>query len=262
MLNPNKTMSRRDLYNPEIAKIINDIQIFMFKMKKRDLQYTSWVGTFGGAHIPTTVLNKGKNYIPYEQSIDDNNIPWFTLWEYCWILANSGLLESKPVNVLEFGGAASAFSMFIASLGHHITVIEKRDTINTAVKNAKALNLENNFEGIRDDVKRVGILVKERVFDCFVSISHLFLISEEARKAVLDSIPKLSRIGSKMCLSFDYLNPNPLRFVNDPIKHFAIEGFEPTTSKFVDTNERYHFYYPDPEKGYYTVGALFMERKK
>ena len=261
--NPNKTLSKADLYNPEIASVIDSIQMFMLEMKEKGLRYTTWVGTFGDDHVPTTILNKGENYQPYEWSVDDKNIPWFTLWEYCWTLANSGLMDAtEPQNVLELGGAASAFSMFIASLGHHITVVERRPTINTANENAKALRFSNNFNGIRGDVTDIGELLKGKIFDHIISISHLFLVTEEARKTVIATIPTITKVGSKISFSFDYKNPNPVRYVDDPIEHFTIEGFEviPKGAKFVDTRERHHFFYPNPSKGYYTCGTLFMER--
>lgn len=261
MENPNVTLDRNYLFLPTIRKIIEDLQAMMRKIKNRGLKYSSWCDTLDSRHVVQTTLNKGPAYEPMPNSFDDVNIPWFTLWEYSWLIANSGILNKKDQEILDLGGGSSVLSAYLADKGNHVTVIDRRGPmIENAIKNAKMLGY--SLEGVDADLVDIKSLLRGRTFDHIISVSVLFLCGREARSAVLSTLKDITRKGSKVSISFDYLNPNPKRYVDNPEKYFYAPGFRivPKNSHFVDNEKRYHFFFPDPSKGYYTCGALFMEK--
>jgi hypothetical protein len=88
--------------------------------------------------------------------------------------------------------------------------------------------------------------------------------------------------GGRAFITFDFLNPNPARYLDNPLTYFSWPGFHPLNmiadletvwtgcvpldpvftprASFLDNGERYHLYYPEPEKGLYTAGGLIQER--
>jgi len=234
----------------------------MREFRAAGLCYSTWVGTLDEAHVPETVQNKGPAYEPLPWAYDDRNIPWFTLWEYSWLLANSGLLDIAPTRVLSLGGNASILEATIARCGHDVTVVDRREyALAIAGRNARRLGYRlRTCPG--DFVALAELLGVEEPFTHVVSTSVLFLCGQQARDVVGRQLWRFVVEGGLLAFTFDYANPNPKRWLVDPIGHFAFDNFTvvPPSSAFQDAGERHHLYYPDPLKGYYTAGALFMRR--
>ena len=258
----NRTMSRDDFERyPEMRSAASRIMWAMEQLRSRQLVYSTWVGTINEEHIPNTILNKGPGYEPLPWFSDDPNIPWFTLWEYCWNLTNSGLLEeTESKRVLSLGGSSSAFDALLAMLGHKIVVIERRPhTARNTRKNAAVMGWD--VEVLDGDIADMRSLVNGMpLFDYCVSINVLFLSGDEAQQEVRDGLADVVKVGGVHSFTFDVFNPNPKRFLADPIAHFNVRGFEPDPGGFVDNGERHHFFYPEPDKGRYTAGGLRQVR--
>lgn len=262
--NPNRTMSREDFQFPAIRKAADHVQETMELLHSEGLIYSHWCGQLDDKHRPSTVANKGPNYEPLTWAYDDESIPWFTLWEYSWLLHCSKIMrKKKPRKILSLGGSSSSLEATLARLGHSVTVIEQRPyTVENARKNAAALSWD--MDVIQGDIADIGTLVEDAKFDMVFSTSVLFLAGAIAQEAVARHLwMKMDPSGDGLaCTTFDFLNPNPARCVSDPISHFKWDHFSPwppAKEGFHDNGERHHFYYPDPEKGYYTAGALFQK---
>jgi len=256
-------MSRADFELPNMRAAADLVQGTMLELKRRGLIYSNWVGTLTPEHYPTTELNKGPGYEALPWFHDDPNIPWFTLWEYSWVLVNSGVLAAQnPLRILSLGGSSSAFDAFLASLGHNIVVIEARPyTVENTRKNIAEMGWD--MEIVLGNIGNVRNLLSGRApFDLCVSTNVLFLSGEEAQKEVRDGLADIVRMGGVHCFTFDVFNPNPKRYLADPVAHFDVRGFrvDPEGEEFYDNGERHHLYYPEPELGRYTAGGLRQVR--
>ena len=168
--------------------------------------------------------------------------------------------------ILSLGGSSSSFELTLARMGHKVTIIEQRpytcaNTREIAKKTGWDIQV---LEGkIEDEILTLAGDPSAPEFDHVVSINVLHLAGYDAQTACRNLLHNLIRPGGRASFTFDLLNPNPKRYVDDPFKHFKWAGFKPWGARpevFEDNGERGHFFYPDPEKGYYTAGALFLER--
>lgn len=255
-----RTMDREALFNTGQRVIVDQLQRFMVRMRLRGAVYTDWCG-LPDYPIERTWENIGEEEYDPVGLVDEWRIPWFTYWEYSAVLKNSGVLQGG-YRVLDLGGAASAFDAFIASKNNQVVVVERRDTVEIARKNAKIMGLD--LKPIQGDMANVAALLKDaEPFDHVVSISNLFLCGTEALAAVKAGIGEFTVPNARLSFSFDFLNPNPKRLVTDPVRHFAIPGWKlRDDGGFTDNGKRYHTYYPDAEKPKYTAATLFMERER
>ena len=262
-MNPNRTMSRDDFETvPGLRACAELIQSAMQEVRAAGGQHSTWWGTLDEDHVPETEKNKGADYQPFDWMIDERNIPWFTMWEYSWVLLTSDLIHLRaPQEVLSLGGAACALDIAIGLLGHSVTVIEKRDySAEQANRNARLLNMAHRFRAHKYSIEHFDQPLRERKFDRVVSTNVLFLAGKPSRDALQRNLWRHVKVGGRCCFTFDHLNPNPERFVDSPETHFSWEFFQRVGEPFFDNGERYHDYYPDPHKGRYTAGALVLER--
>ncbi len=274
--NPNTTMHRSDLEIPEIRVAADAIQTTQKLLKEQGLKYSHWCGQLDDKPLTngSTVANKGPDYQPMPWAFDDDNIPWFTLWEYSWLLHWSGLsrLESKSPKqrILSLGGSSSSFELTLARLGHHVTIVEQRPyTVKNTREVAAATGwdihvIEGGIAGISSLLMNEAHQEHGPPYDFMVSSSVLFLAGEAAQAAVRRDLARLMLPGGRVCITFDYGNPNPKRTIDDPMAQFKLDGFKVWPHhgmKYRDNKKRYHFFYPDPDKGFYTAGALFLIKK-
>jgi hypothetical protein len=226
-------------------------------------KFCSWVGTFNDDHKPTTELNKGKGYSPVPDWPYDADIPWFTVWEYCWTMIHlKAWAKGKTLNVLSLGGNACLLDLALLMDGHSVTLVEQRPyAVDQQIENARLIGCQDNLRAICGKMEDV-LCGDPMEHDAMTSTNVLFLAGEPANRAVADRLRHWIRPNGRAFFTFDFGNPNPKRTVSDPIKHFEWEDFDPWPSgEFIDTGSRHHFFYPDPPKGSYTAGALIQERK-
>jgi hypothetical protein len=105
----NKTMELSDLKFAKAREIITELNDLIRVLKDKELKISSWYGSFDltGDQNSSEVINRGYNYEPIEESVDDKNFPWFLYWEIVWVTLNAEF--SKGQNVLDLGGSSSLF---------------------------------------------------------------------------------------------------------------------------------------------------------
>lgn len=266
--NPNCTMQREHFDRfPPIRRTAEHLFDTMTKMHQRGLYYSNWVGSLEQSHIRNTVIAKGPDYEPLSWGYDDLNIPWFTIWEYSWVLANSGVLhpEQKPLRILDLGGSSSVFDVALGLHGHHIVVVDKNEeSLNNAKYNAEALGY--TLEVIPADFQQLSqaLAGQEGTFDCILSVSVLFFCDPQRHQILERNLFRYLKPGGLLAFSFDFLNPHPVRNIHDPVSYFNFRHLNllPEGASFVDNKERHHLYRLDTSKGHYTAGALFFQRQK
>lgn len=263
--NPNCTM-RRDHFDefPLLRETADELCKTMRLLHDKDLLYSSWVSSFGDGHIENTRIAKGPDYVPLPWAYDDDNIPWFTLWEYSWVLRNSGVLTSeKPLRILDLGGSSSVFDALLGLRGHKVVVVDRnKEALENARYNAEQFGYD--LEGIHGDFIQLPVLLAgyEGAFDCVLSVSVLFFCNDICHTVLTRNLHSYVKPSGLLAFSFDFLNPHPVRFVREPISYFDYVGFSalPKGAVFVDHGERHHLYRLDPSKGHYTAAALFLGR--
>jgi len=261
----NRTMRKTDFLEPTFRAAADAVQETQRMLNARGLEYTHWCGQLGDAHLETTKLNKGPKYEPLEWAYDDARIPWYTLWEYSSVLVATDLLnlELKPKRVLSLGGSASSMEATIARFGHHVEVIDRRrNMLEHAKANAKQMGWDMTFQHADlKDIDRVLQAGNAVPFDVVVSVSVLFLAGGDAREAVREDLQHHVRPGGIAAITFDFVNPNPERYIDDPEAQLSFQGFQRVGAPFYDRGDRHHLYYPDESKGHYTAGCLVQQRQ-
>jgi hypothetical protein len=244
-------------------KAARELLIAVWRAVEREgSRCSSWWGTLDDAHVPETLQNKGPGYLRprwWPEDID-RQIPWFTLWEYCYVLTRASLAAREGLHLLSLGGAASMLDLCCMRLGHRVTVLDARTYgVERQQRNAKLLGVDNLLCGYPGRPIENMHLLDGQVFDGMVSTNVIFLAGEAAQRACREKLFELIRPDGFACFTFDVGNPNPKRLVTDPVSHFKWHGFE-IDGEWIDNGQRYHFYYPEPMRGYYTAGGMLLRR--
>jgi len=102
----NKTMQRSDLDSAKARSVILELNSLISDLKDKDLKISSWYGRFEltGGKDSAEWINRGYNYEPLEEAVDDRNFPWFLYWEIAWVTMNAEF--TKGQKVLDLGGGA------------------------------------------------------------------------------------------------------------------------------------------------------------
>ena len=108
----NKTMDRSDLQQPQCAVILEELFDLMDRLQARQAPYSSWYGRVGPWPSIWDFINRGEDYEPWPGNPDELNIPWYLLWEICWLVANTPM--KAGARILDMGGAGSLFSSFLS----------------------------------------------------------------------------------------------------------------------------------------------------
>ena len=260
MIPLNRTMSLDDFDDVRFREAADFLIYSWFLAKRIGGQCSTWWGTLDDKHVEETALNKGPGYSRpswYPEEMDVH-IPWFTLWEYCWTLVNSGAMRAKGMRLLSLGGAASVMDFSLLRMGHHIELVEARSySPAQQVENLRLLECGSLNPHIMS-FAQMGMLDIDPC-DAMVSTNVIFLSGEEPQRVISKELKRLVRVGGVAAFTFDLGNPNPKRLVTDPISHFKWDGFRPV-GEFVDRGDRYHVFYPDVAQGKYTAGSLLQRR--
>jgi hypothetical protein len=286
-------MSRDDLLEDRgMVEAVHELVNVGKWLLKKGGKFSSWVGTLTQDHVPSTVLNKGPAYEALPGWPWDEDIPWFTLWEYSWVLRHLKEWTDKPIHILSLGGNACLLDVTLLARGHTVTLIDRRglsvqqQQVNARLMGATA-RLSAHVGAMEDVIPRLAMA---SVFTAMTSTNVLFLAGSAARQAVSEQMQELIVPAGRAFVTFDYLNPNPVRYLDDPLTYFSWPGFHPLPyssnipeanlekgdlekgierarqpgpgASFFDNGERYHLYYPEPAKGLYTAGGLIQERDR
>ena len=279
----NKTMDREDLDKKECKRFINELENLMRILQERGLKYASWLGTFDYSHVKEDRSNRGPNYNPYPNAIDDKKIPWYSYWMISWLYLHSGV--NKNSIVVDLGGGSSLLSFFLAYKGCRVYAVDINDTL---AKNGDLVSKEMgwNLICVKQDVTKLEL--DSEYFDA-VFFSNLITqsnINIKQRKKIMRSISNILKSRGRACIEFDYLNPNKRKknTIQDIYSQFVLPSKLKVVGneQFFDNGKRYlvhpWFYnYKDRirafltgrlsfkdvfrnDMGAYTFGTLFLEK--
>lgn len=284
-------MDRDALSAPQSKAIIQEIREVIDAMKKAGVSYSNWYGTLGvpkGNHGIIERINRGRSYEPWDSSLDDVNVPWFLLWEICWLLTYAPPPEGGTI--LDLGGASSLFSCLLASRGHKVIAIDLSPPL---VRNGNhiAQVMGWQLQCIEMDMRALDLLPES--FDRIYSVCVYEHIPWSDRIPINKQISRLLKPGGMFAITFDYLNPVKDARINSPgdvmgqfVKPSGLSLVGDT--EFHDNGKRYleymsyYNYYPelegiqrwwsfikgeislrsalDKNRRYYTFGALFLKK--
>ena len=284
----NKTMQRSDLKSDRAGKIIAELNDLIKALQDKELKISSWYGIFEltGDRDSYEVRNRGYNYKPIEDAVDDKNFPWFKYWEIVWVTLNAEF--NKGQKVLDLGGSSSLFSYYLASKGLDVTTVDLQEQL---VKNANQVAQQTGWK-LKNYVMDMGELDFDAQFDHITSICVYEHIPMYNRIKINKLIEKLLLPGGRFSITFDYQNPSRFAKIDTPnnvyeqfVKPSGLSVRE--NQRFVDSGDSYllhPFYHPGMswknrwsliKKGQfrpweiikskkvndYTFGALFQEKQ-
>ncbi len=284
----NKTMELSDLESPESEAVIQELNELITNLRGKGLKISSWYGCFDLTGDPNSeeVINRGYNYEPLRNAVDDINFPWFLYWEIVWVVRHAGFMDHQKV--LDLGGSSSLFSFYLASKGLEVTTVDlSQELVDNANHVAKAMgwNLENHMMDMRE-------LSFTEQFHHITSICVYEHIPMYDRIEINRTIKDLLVPGGRFSITFDYRNPSMQARISSPTD-VADQFVKPSGLRlrgndiFLDTGTSYllhPFYHPAApwknkissiRRGHfnfkeffkakthndYTFGALFMEKE-
>lgn len=280
-------MELSDLRSARAKEVIRETNETIEVLKDKELKISSWYGNFDltGDADSIEVINRGYNYEPLKESIDDRNFPWFLYWEIAWVTLNAEF--SKGQKVLDLGGSSSLFSYYLASKGLEVTTVDLQKEL---VDNANHVSQKMGWK-LSNYVMDMRHLDFDSQFDHITSICVYEHIPMYDRVEINQHIKNLLKPGGRFSITFDYRNPSRFARINTPgdvyeqfVKPSGLRLRE--NQNFVDTGNSYllhPFYHQNTsirEKIYcvvhgqfrpweilnhkdandYTFGALFQEK--
>lgn len=284
----NKTMELSDLKSDKARKIITELNDLIKTLKDKELKISSWYGCFEltGDKNSNEVINRGYNYKPIEESVDDKNFPWFLYWEIVWVALNVEF--SKGQKVLDLGGSSSLFSYYLASKELEVTTVDlQQQLVENANQVAQQMGWKLNNYAM--DMRKLDF---DSQFDHITSICVYEHIPMYDRVEINKYIKKLLIPGGRFSITFDYRNPSRFAMISTPSEVYE-QFVTPSGLKlrenqnFIDTGHSYllnPFYHPSTSWIYkiynvvrghfkpreifksksfndYTFGALFQEKQ-
>lgn len=209
----NKTMDRDDLSQHACREVVAELYELMRWMRSKNLPYSNWYGTFElqPYHREIEQLNRSYNYEPLVGSFDDQNIPWFLLWEISWLFVHAN--AKAGMRALDLGGSGSIFSYYLAWKGLDVTTIDiNPDLVSMATNVAERASW--NLHAYHLDMTRMEF--DPASFDLIFSVCVYEHLPKEARTATNAKIHNLLRPGGKFCITFDYQNPDRDMRISSP----------------------------------------------
>lgn len=244
----NKTMELSDLESDRAGNIIVELNDLIRELKKNNLKISSWYGNFEltGEKDTAEWINRGYNYKPIKQAVDDKNFPWFLYWEIVWIVMNAEF--SKGQKVLDLGGSSSLFSYYLASKGLDVITIDLQEQL---VENANQVARQTGWK-LKNYLMDMRKLDFDLRFDHITSICVYEHVPVQDRLKINKFIKKLLLPHGRFSITFDYRNPSRLVRINTP--HDVCEQFVKPSGLVVRGNQNFYdshhsyllhpFYYP------------------
>ena len=181
-------------------------------MKSRKLKISSWYGHFDLDVNPdrSEQINRGYNYQPLPNAVDDVNFPWFLYWELVWIILNNNFKSGQKV--LDLGGSSSLFSYYLASKGLEVTTVDlQQNLVENSNQVAAAMNW--NLRNYAMDMRKLSFT---ELFDHVVSVCVYEHIPMYDRVEINTRLKKQLKPGGRFSITFDYRNPSKFTRFNTP----------------------------------------------
>lgn len=291
----NKTMDRSDLLTDQAKPVVEVLNKLVTALYSKGLYMTSWYGTLpkGGtielsrdgintlidrllrrteSEAGVGIGNRGPDYEPLSNAVDDGRVPWYLYWEIVWVMKHGP--EVKPnMRLLDAGGTSSLFTCYLASLGCEVHSIDiNRRLVANGNRIAKAMGW--NMRSYHMDVKKLDF--EDESFDHAYSICVFEHLEYEARRQALSEIARCLRPNGILSLTFDYRNPAPyvapygpdtseknqLKTESDIRRNFVLaDDFELLGNQgFLDNGRSYLVNYRY-DNAPYTFAAIFLRKR-
>jgi len=239
-INKSGLWSEEDLSSPGIKSIADNIEALKAELKSRNLRCTSSTGTFvERLYTPRSERDKS--------------------WENAWIIRHSGAAPAQEV--LEIGGASTAFVFYLAKMGCRVKVIDNDWGCCGIIYNtnyaAKAMGWD--IEALDRDIAKPLPFPPES-FDRVFSICTLEHLPSSVRRRMMREVSRVLRPGGIAGLTFDY-DPSRKVLTSDKGLRFGYarklfeEVIEPSGLSLAGNTELIDIY---PEKNF--VGAMFLKK--
>lgn len=206
-------MDRDDLSQHACREVVGELHELMRWMRSKKLPYSNWYGAseLQPFEKETERLNRGRNYQPFPGGFDDQNIPWFLLWEISWLFVHAN--AKAGMRALDLGGSGSIFSYYLAWKGLDVTTIDiKPDLVSMATNVAERTSW--NLRAYHLDMTQMEFAPAS--FDLIFSVCVYEHLPKDARIVTDRKIRNLLRPGGKFCITFDYQNPDREMRISSP----------------------------------------------
>jgi 2-polyprenyl-3-methyl-5-hydroxy-6-metoxy-1,4-benzoquinol methylase len=230
----NKTMEPSDLESDRAREIIAELNDLIIELKRKNLKISSWYGNFEltGKKDTAERINRGYNYRPIEQAVDDRNFPWFLYWEIVWVVMNAEFIKGQ--RVLDLGGSSSLFSYYLASKGLDVTTIDLQKQL---VENANQVAHQTSWK-LKNYLMDMRKLDFDSHFDHITSICVYEHVPMQHRLKINKLIKKMLLPHGRFSITFDYRNPSCLVKINTP--HDVYEQFAKPSGLVVRGNQNFY----------------------
>ena len=173
-----------DLAQPEIRAIADRLLALREDLAGRGLRFTNTAGNFlAREFIPASERDK--------------------LWENAWLLHHSGVAPSHQV--LDVGGASTAFSFYLASRGCRVAVVDNDWGNCGTLYNANyvARRMGWNLKAVDRDVE-CRLPFPDATFDRVFSVCVLEHLRSEVRQSLMREVGRVLKPGGIVGLTCDY----------------------------------------------------------
>jgi Methyltransferase domain len=202
----NKTMDLNDLKSEKGKTVVKELNELITNLRDRNLRISSWYGVFdlsADAYISRFErANRGYDYTPLENAVDDDNFPWFLYWEIMWLYTNNDYRSEQ--SILDLGGSSSLFSYYLASKGFNVTTVDIKQDL---VDNANHVAQEMGWQ-LRNFAMDMRNLTFDSEFDHITSVCVYEHVPMYDRLTINEKISDLLREAGTFSITFDYRNPS------------------------------------------------------
>lgn len=239
-INKSGLWSEEDLSTAGIKSIADNIEAVKRELKSRNLRYTSSTGTFvERLYTPKSERDK--------------------LWENAWVIRHAALAPGQ--DILDIGGASTAFVFYLASIGCRVKVIDNDWGCCGIIYNtnyaARAMGWD--IKALDRDISKPLPFPSES-FDRVFSICTLEHLKSCVRRGMMREVSRVLKPGGIAGLTFDY-DPSRKVLISDKGLRFGYaqklfeEVIDPSGLSLAGNTELIDIY---PEKNF--VGAIFLEK--
>lgn len=206
----NKTMDRNDLDCPAARAVIKDLNQLIIMLRDKGLKISTWYGVFDLNNDLFEKFNRGYNYEPLQDAVDDKSFPWFLYWEILWLVINIDLKAGQKV--LDIGGSSSLMSYYMAWKGLEVVTIDLQKHL---VENGNEVAQQMGWS-LRNYLMDAREIDLKESFDHIVSVCVFEHIPLHDRIHINLKIKELLKDNGTFSITIDYRNPSKLAKIDSP----------------------------------------------